>query len=193
MLGPGSWCSVLHAGLEVFWSWHRCILTILSHLCFFIMQLNGKQRHGSMGGKAGTPHPSWISCWDQYSWGLPAFIPRSVIYWVNAQGSCFCCHGAGTGRRQTGFGRDRRGQQCLPSHPAPGEGTAAPAKVRPGSSSAVCAPRARRLHRHRAVTRAACKANLAAGGFFSLFFVKCGGKKKRSCPSLHSPFQVNSF
>lgn len=29
-------------------SWHHCILTILSHLCFFIMQLNGKQRHRSM-------------------------------------------------------------------------------------------------------------------------------------------------
>lgn len=109
------------------------------------------------------------------------------------RGAAFAAMGQGQGgdkRGLAGIGGDS--SACL-SHPAPGEGPAAPAKVRPGSSSAVCAPRARRLHRHRAVTRAACKANLAAGGFFSLFFVKCGVKKKRSCPSLHSPFQVNSF
>lgn len=141
-----------------------------------------------MGGKAGTPHPSWICCWDQCSWGLPAFIPWSVIYWVNVQGSCFCCHGAGTGMRQTGFGRDRRDSSACLSHPAPEEGTAAPARVRPGSSSAVCAPRARRLHRHRAVTRAACKANLAAGGFFFFFLLSVESKKKElSLPALPLP------
>lgn len=80
-------------------SWHPCILTILA-------QLNGKQRCGSTGGKGAIPHPSWISCRDWCSWG---FIPWPVIYW-----------GSWPGRRQTGFGRARRGQQCLPVPPSPG-------------------------------------------------------------------------
>lgn len=84
---------------------------------------------------------------------------------------------------------------ACPTQPR-GKGGAAPAKGESLPCQAWELPEtqpcvhlsARRLHRHRAVTRVACKAKLAGGGFFSGFLLGVEAKKEEfSLPVLPLP------